>query len=621
MNTTPANDSRPQSRTAPAVTFGFVRFLLTVFLATPVAYLIVRYSTFRYFFGLPGQTSSPNLLLFIVSLIGGVVIAAVFRSIWIRRARARRAGDSQAGWWPAARPFVFAVGLMATVCVLFFTVENWRGARAWAAVEADLQAKGERLDIASMMRPPIPDAENFAATPLFKAAHALVPRTKPRESLFDAGFVWNSSPEADAARHRLDPLTRLEPKATRTNSSIALMVGRLPNGRIDLAQYAAAMRASTNYQFNGPAGVPAVDLLTGFGQWTAELSEMEAASRRPHGRFDTHPEDLYGALLPALSPMKGLSRTFMIRSVARLTTGDRNGAFSDLLTSSRLGETQRDEWYTVSQLVRLACHAQSLRGLAEGIAEHAWTDAQLEEYQAFQSNISFRDGLLRALHSEQVIGQLTMDQLKHHRAEVLLFERLMGNDDTSIDTDAIPLFCFSPDGWFDQNRARLVSHYQSIIGLVRQSAREALPVEPVNALFIEMKLAGQQHLGIYSYFVNRLMPGMKGILDRINEAEARQRLAITACALERYWVKNHTYPAALSELVPAFLPTMPVDLMNPASPPAPLAYRRTDDNWYLLYSVGENRKDDQGVSRRAPTDTTDLDWVWPVPVGEGKRLF
>ena len=72
--------------------------------------------------------------------------------------------------WIIVRRILF--GLFAALILLvllfkFFCVEeNWRGRRALARCEQKLRARGEKLDIAAFVPPPVPDAENFAMAPL-----------------------------------------------------------------------------------------------------------------------------------------------------------------------------------------------------------------------------------------------------------------------------------------------------------------------------------------------------------------------------------------------------------------------------------------------------------------------
>src|SRR3990172_7900987 len=50
-----------------------------------------------------------------------------------------------------------------------YGVENWRGRRAWNQYRQKLEASGEKLDLRAFIPKPIPDEQNFAATPVVKS--------------------------------------------------------------------------------------------------------------------------------------------------------------------------------------------------------------------------------------------------------------------------------------------------------------------------------------------------------------------------------------------------------------------------------------------------------------------
>jgi hypothetical protein len=72
--------------------------------------------------------------------------------------------------------------------------------------------------------------------------------------------------------------------------------------------------------------------------------------------------------------------------------------------------------------------------------------------------------------------------------------------------------------------------------------------------------------------------------------------ATTMFALGEYHRRNVQYPERLDQLVPEFLPRLPIDYADRKT----LRYRRTGDT-YILYSVGTNGVDDGGkAGRRDP---------------------
>ena len=98
-------------------------------------------------------------------------------------------------------------------------------------------------------------------------------------------------------------------------------------------------------------------------------------------------------------------------------------------------------------------------------------------------------------------------------------------------------------------------------------------------------------------------------------AETERSLAICAVALKRYSLRHGAPPESLDSLVPEFVSSVPVDYMDGK----PLRYRLNADKTFMLYSVGEDGKDDGGDTALMPDKTSlrDLwdrkDFVWPAP--------
>jgi hypothetical protein len=89
-------------------------------------------------------------------------------------------------------------------------------------------------------------------------------------------------------------------------------------------------------------------------------------------------------------------------------------------------------------------------------------------------------------------------------------------------------------------------------------------------------------------------------------AEMGRRICVTAIALKRYHLQHGVYPATLNDLVPAFLPAVPMDFMDGK----PLRYKLRSDGDFLLYSVGLDGVDNGGDPR--PDTGFLLDWPWSI---------
>ena len=111
---------------------------------------------------------------------------------------------------------------------------------------------------------------------------------------------------------------------------------------------------------------------------------------------------------------------------------------------------------------------------------------------------------------------------------------------------------------------------------------------------------------------------LAGVVRKVMRVEAAKQIVVTAIGLKRYQLKHGNYPPNLDSLVPEFLSVIPTDPVDGK----PLNYRLKADGTFLLYSVGENGKDDGGdPSLKKGVESSSfnwqnphaLDWVWPQP--------
>jgi hypothetical protein len=88
-----------------------------------------------------------------------------------------------------------------------------------------------------------------------------------------------------------------------------------------------------------------------------------------------------------------------------------------------------------------------------------------------------------------------------------------------------------------------------------------------------------------------LAPAINQTVNAESRAHARFQVTRIGFALAAFQRERGEYPETLDALVPNILPELPKDPYTLA----PFVYERTDTG-YLLYSVGQNRVDDHGVT-------------------------
>lgn len=99
------------------------------------------------------------------------------------------------------------------------------------------------------------------------------------------------------------------------------------------------------------------------------------------------------------------------------------------------------------------------------------------------------------------------------------------------------------------------------------------------------------------------------LVERMAVETSTYHAARLAIALERFKLAREHYPEALAELVPEYLPALPVDAINGLD----FGYE-TEGIGYWIFSYGKNGVDGPG-KWRVPTNVGDNAWLYePIPV-------
>src|SRR5439155_24933173 len=99
------------------------------------------------------------------------------------------------GWLfsgPVVRRISILLAWIVTLVVLFYAEEDWRGSRAWNQYRQALGATGAQLDLAAFIPKPVPDEQNFAATPFVQSWFL-------KENRPDSGKAWSNDDYSRAA--------------------------------------------------------------------------------------------------------------------------------------------------------------------------------------------------------------------------------------------------------------------------------------------------------------------------------------------------------------------------------------------------------------------------------------
>jgi hypothetical protein len=101
-----------------------------------------------------------------------------------------------------------------------------------------------------------------------------------------------------------------------------------------------------------------------------------------------------------------------MRALGELEANQPAEAFADLKAGFRLTDSLREEPLLIDHLVRIAALYITLQTLREGLARHAWTDAQLAELGSYLGTINVLAESKRAMQGERACSTSGLDFLR-----------------------------------------------------------------------------------------------------------------------------------------------------------------------------------------------------------------
>ncbi|MFZ2640035.1 MAG: hypothetical protein WA117_03530 [Verrucomicrobiia bacterium] len=508
---------------------------------------------------------------------------------------------SKAAKW-AVRLF-FTLACLVTLFALFHVEENWRGERDWNAYKQQMEARGEKFDLAAFIPPRVPDDQNFAMTPFFAPLFDFEPGTQKQRDTNAVKRIQNFASSLAIA-----------PKP------YSWAMGK----RADLAQRLAAFQKptdtpakSTTTQAAGETTQTkaATAILEKMGEYNPILDELRAASRRPHCRFNISydVENPVTILLPHLTVVRRICSVVQLRALAKLASGQTDSALDDVNFMFYLSDSMKNEPMLISLLVRMANLNMAVQVIWEGLVDHRWSDAQLQALQARLQSSDLLADYKRALQGERAgFGNRTIEYLIKASNRNALFAIMDGQESLVRNM----MLGSIPRGWIRMEQLNYNRIFEDTIfptfDVAAKRVHPKIIIKNTEAFGDSVKIPFQavcQH----RVLLHLLCPAVDACSLRSSNAQTMVDEAMTACALERHRLANSQFPEELDALVPRFMATLPHDIITGE----PLKYRKNGDG-FVLYSVGWNEKDDGGVpgmvhDKSSRADLQQGDWVWQCP--------
>jgi len=486
------------------------------------------------------------------------------------------------------RDTLLAFYWLAQVGVLFYAVENWRGARRLAEVRNRLEQHGANLDWRSFAPAEMADEQNVAMHPLLR------PLSEYEQSLV---------PLSNGGR--TITIRWLDPNGLRRLAEVQLPTGWKEGKKhkffepnklhpvADLISWQTCFRHDTNFPSPPQPGAPADDVLLALTKFEPELRQLHEALARPGCRFplryDDRPDDVP---LRHLATLRGFASVLRLRAAAHSAAQDGEAALADTHDILKLADCLKDEPLLCSFKTRAAIFRIGCFAIGDGLARQAWSDAQIHLLQTLMA----KQELLRGLELA----------LKGDAASALQSLAAIRADGGLIDCRGFESLRWVPRGWFGQNEATFAEHiYLRALPTFNASIRRVNPTA-ANADADGLKSLRLTPYSVYSHW---RLPDTRAAVRCAAYAQTRNDQALLACALERHRIAMGCFPESLDALVPDYMPELPRDVVAGAS----LRYRVSPNGGFQLWSVGWNERDEEGLVSKSSRGTILIDegdWVW-----------
>jgi hypothetical protein len=492
----------------------------------------------------------------------------------------------------------YAVVALVALVAIFILEENLRGRIMLAHYKAELRAKGEKLDIPKAHM--VSREESESDTELGAASREL--DLVRKESKFDVSFAtrlrWAGSGRAIARCGEPDLGVRWhEPPVNKGGNP------RFQNKR-DVVWYAdwGDLGERLNVASNALACVRAT-LTNGnvfFPDWSQPSESLSLDYRE----------------------VESMRTWLAAAGLYEIHDGKLDSAIRDISLIATLARVRRDERLMQGGYRRIGIGERGLDLTWEALQAPGWNDSRLSQLQAAWKIDSVLPFIISALEVERGFDIAFYDKVRDSFGEWQKVRRGMLSEaqcgcsgkDRLYDIEVSLHFALWRAAWLNQSEEALLRKYQSQL----EAARDVVTGQTWNNVYHPPVGVDRARY----YYLNGGFGWYEHVVRVAMQFETRRQMALTAIALKRFEIRYGQLPSNLSELVPDFLGQLPRDYMTDQ----PLRYRLKAEREFILYSVGDDGRDDGGDTspRLSPGFSNPFafqlwegrDAVWPVAVTE-----
>jgi hypothetical protein len=330
------------------------------------------------------------------------------------------------------------------------------------------------------------------------------------------------------------------------------------------------------------------------------LTGLRQIDQRPRGRYPaTYRRDIINPPLPHTENTRLFVSMLTWDALGRADDQDFAGALRACRETVYCRRAIGDEPTLSSSLIRIALGVRALNILERVLAQGQPAEADLAATQALLQEELNEQMFLIGARGERAAGDAFMQALQDGDIKFTQLPTILTARARSGLASLEDLQLLLP-GSLRGNRAALLRLHNRCVEIARLPAEKRTP---------GIKSLAQQ-IPRLPYLARALAWAMQRLAYASQIYEAKLRCAITLLAIERFRQARGRWPTTLAELVPQFLPALPVDPFDGE----PLRYGQFPDG-VVVYSVSYDLTDDGGnLNDNILMQATDLGYhLWDVP--------
>ncbi len=307
------------------------------------------------------------------------------------------------------------------------------------------------------------------------------------------------------------------------------------------------------------------------------LRMLHEAAKNPASRYNLELGKGFNAPIPNLLQLRGSAQLLQLEAYVAAEDGDSARAAEAILAALAMDRTMRAAPILIMQMMRQALRSMACSTVRRVLPMVAFSEEQLSQLQRAMAETDDPKALTNAFIGERAMGLIAFDHPQQILPQIQQADQWLPGA-SSLAAGLVRL-SMAANG----DRERYLRFMSEMIEASRHPTHEAMPIME------NMGRVVSSQRSFLPSVTDVILPNLSRCENQLARCDADLRCATAALAVERYRLANGAPPDNATDLVPAFLSTLPLDPFDGQ----PLRYL-TDEQGYAFYSVGENRKDENG---------------------------